>query len=62
MNYIPVETISASKAIEYMKFRLSAEKKPSAGIELKNIEENDRMIEHVRSRLKTVNWILRSEP
>ena len=52
MNFITVEKISASKAIEYMKLRLSVEKKPSVAIQLRKIEQTDRMLAHMRRRLK----------
>ena len=46
-----VET-KASKAIEYMRFRLSAERTHSIDVQFKGPEDIDKMIEHMRSQLK----------
>ena len=52
MNRITAEKISASKAIEHMKFRLSAEKESLTAIQSGKIEQTDRLLAHMRSRLK----------
>jgi hypothetical protein len=44
--------ILASKAIEHLRLRLSAEQTPPIDIRFKGSEDIDRMIEHIRSRLK----------
>jgi hypothetical protein len=44
--------VIASKTIEYMRHRLSAEQTPSIDVQLKAFEDIDKMIEHMRSRLK----------
>jgi hypothetical protein len=41
-----------SKTIEYMRRRLSAEQAPSIDVHFKAFEDPDKMIEHMRSRLK----------
>lgn len=46
-----VESI-ASKAIEYMRLRLSAEQTLSIDVRFKGFEDIDKMIVHMRSRLK----------
>jgi hypothetical protein len=44
--------MAASKSIAYMRRRLSAEQAPSINVQLKAFEDLDKMIEHMRSRLK----------
>ena len=44
--------IITSKTIEYMRRRLSAEQAPSIDVHFKAFEDIDKMIEHMRSRLK----------
>ena len=52
MDYSSRIEIIASKTIEYMRHRLSAEQTPSIDIQFKAFEDIDKMIEHMRSRLK----------
>jgi hypothetical protein len=52
MAYSSGIEIIASKAIEYMRLRLSAEKTPSIDVQFKGFEDIDKMIEHMRSQLK----------
>lgn len=42
----------ASKTIEYMRRRLSAEQLPSIDVQFNAFEDIDKMLEHMRSRLK----------
>ena len=44
--------IIASKTIEYMRHRLSAEQTPSIDVQFKAFEDIDKMIDHMRNRLK----------
>lgn len=53
MAYSSGVEIKASKAIEYMRFRLSAEKTHSIDVQFKGPEDIDKMIEHMRSQLKS---------
>jgi hypothetical protein len=53
MAYNSGVEIKASKAIEYMRFRLSAEKAHSIDVQFKEPENIDKMIEHMRSQLKS---------
>ena len=53
MNYNNGNKISASKAIQHMQLRLSAEQVPSIDVQKKITEDTDKMIEHMRSRLET---------
>jgi hypothetical protein len=43
----------SSQAIEYMRLRLSVEKTPSNHMEFEKFGDIDKMIAHMRSRLKT---------
>ena len=52
MVYISRIEIIASKTIAYMRYRLSTEQTPSIDVQLKAFEDIDKMIEHMRSRLK----------
>jgi hypothetical protein len=52
MDYSTRIEIVASKTIAYMRRRLSAEQAPSIDVQLKAFEDLDKMIEHMRSRLK----------
>ena len=52
MDYSSAVEIKASKAIEYVRFRLSAEKTDSIDVQFKGLEDIDKMIEHTRSQLK----------
>jgi hypothetical protein len=52
MDYSPRIEIIASKMIAYMQYRLSAKQTPSIDAQLKASEDLDKMIEHMRSRLK----------
>jgi len=54
MAYSSGIEIIASKAIEYMQLRLSAEKTPSIDVQFKGFEDIDKMIEHMRSQLKMI--------
>jgi len=49
----PGNEISASKAIKHIQLRLAAEKMPSIDMQTKTFEDTEKMIEHMRSRLKT---------
>ena len=51
MNYNSGNEISASKAIQHMQLRLSAEQVPSIDMHKKIFEDTDKMIEHMRSQL-----------
>jgi len=51
MAYSSRNEILASKALEYMRFRLSDEQTPSMDVRFKGFEDTDKMIEHMRSRL-----------
>ena len=51
MDYSSEVEIKASKAIEHMRFRLSAEKTHSIDVQFKRLEDIDKMIEHMRSQL-----------
>jgi hypothetical protein len=44
--------MAASKSIAYMRHRLSAEQNASIDVQLNAFEDLDKMIEHMRSRLK----------
>ena len=52
MVYISRIEIIASKTIEYMRRRLSAEQPHSIDVQFNAFEDLDKMIEHMRSRLK----------
>jgi hypothetical protein len=52
MNYSSRIEIVASKTIDYMRRRLSAEQAPSIDVQFNAFEDPDKMIEHMRSRLK----------
>ena len=44
--------MAASKSIAYMRHRLSAEQNASIDVQLNAFDDLDKMIEHMRSRLK----------
>lgn len=50
--------MSASKAIEYIQSMLSAEQEPSVDIQIKTSKNIDKMIEHMRSRLKSSSKLI----
>jgi hypothetical protein len=52
MTYSSRIEIIASKTIEYMRRRLSAEQTPSIDVRFNAFEDIDKMIAHMRSRLK----------
>ena len=52
MNYNYGNKIPASKAIQHMQLRLSAEQVSSIATQRKTFDDTDKMIEHMRSRLK----------
>jgi hypothetical protein len=52
MNYSSRIEIVASKTIDYMRRRLSAEQAPSIDVQFNAFKDPDKMIEHMRSRLK----------
>ena len=53
MDYNTRSEIVASKSIAYMRRSLSAEHIPSIDVPLNAFEDLDKMIEHMRSRLKS---------
>lgn len=53
MAYSSGIEIIVSKTIEYMRHRLSAEQISSMDLQLKTFEDTDKIIEHMRSRLKS---------
>ena len=52
MDYGSRIEIIASKTIDYMRRRLSAGQTPSNDVQFNAFEDIDKMIEHMRSRLK----------
>jgi hypothetical protein len=52
MDYSSRIEIVASKSIAYMRRRLSAQQAPSIDVQLKVFADLDKMIEHMRNRLK----------
>ena len=52
MNYNYGNKIPASKAIRHMQLRLSSEQMSSIAIQRKIFDDTDKIIEHMRSRLK----------
>ncbi len=52
MAYSSRIEIIASKTIDYMRRRLSAEQALSIDVQFNAFEDPDKMIEHMRSRLK----------
>ena len=52
MAYSSKIEIIASKTIAYMRRRLSARQTPSIDVQINAFEDIDKMIEHMRSRLK----------
>jgi hypothetical protein len=52
MDYSTRIEIVASKTIAYMRRRLSAQQAPSIDVKLEVFKDLDKMIEHMRSRLK----------
>jgi hypothetical protein len=52
MAYSSRIEIIASKTIEYMRRQLSVEQAPSIEVQFKAFADIDKMIEHMRSRLK----------
>lgn len=53
--------LSASKAIEYMQLRLSAEQMATSKSQSKIFEDTDLIIEHIRSRLERRNTVRSSK-
>ena len=52
MKYNSGNKISASKAIRHMQLRLSAEQMSLSDVQKRTFEDTDKMIEHMRARLK----------
>ncbi|CAB1056355.1 hypothetical protein D1BOALGB6SA_1091 [Olavius sp. associated proteobacterium Delta 1] len=55
MNRSYGHEIPASKAIQHMQLRLSAELVSSVARQRKSFEDTDKMIEHMRCRLKAAS-------